>query len=244
MLSGSEYIVNDVLDAESDRKHPEKCKRPIASGRLKASRALLFSTLLMFAALGGAYIINMQFFIISVIYFLLMLSYSIFLKRLVIVDMLLISIGFVLRAVAGCFAINVLISPWLIICAFLLALFLALGRRRHELILLGTDVASHRKTLEFYSVELLDHMINIITATLIMSYSLYTFLAESIYMMATIPLAIYGLFRYLLLIGKGNAGGSPELLFKDKGILVCIILWFVLVVLILYTPLPKMLLGR
>lgn len=236
MLSGSEYIINDIIDVEKDRKHPKKCKRPIASGKLKVSHALLFAIILIIVAGGGAYLINTQFLSVSITYFLLILSYSLFLKHLIIVDILVISIGFVIRAIAGCLAINVFISPWLVICAFLLALFLALGKRRHELILLAENAKEHRRILEGYSVEMLDQMMSITTGALIVSYSLYTFLTDNICMMFTIPLVIYGLFRYLFLVHSKNIGEEPEMLFKDKGMVICMVLWVVLVVLILYTP--------
>ena len=157
-------------------------------------------------------------------------------------DLLVISIGFVIRAVAGCLAINVFISPWLIICAFLLALFLALGKRMHELILLAEDAKEHRRILEGYSVEMLDQMMSITTGALIISYSLYTFLADNNYMMLTIPLVIYGLFRYLFLVHAKNFGGETEMIFKDKGMVICMVLWVVLVVLILY-GIPNVVLG-
>ena len=183
---------------------------------------------------GGAYVINKSFFVISICYLLLILFYSLVLKYLIIVDLLVISVGFVIRAVAGCLAVNVFISPWLIICAFLLALFLALGKRRHELILLGEEAKGHRKILEEYSTEMLDQMIGITSGALIISYSLYTFLADDSYMMLTIPFAIYGLFRYLFLIHAKNFGGETEMIFKDKGMMLSMVLWAVLVVAILY----------
>lgn len=244
ILSGSEYIINDILDIEEDRKHPKKCKRPIASGELKVPYALLFVTILASVAVGGAYFVNRQFLIISITYLLLILFYSIFLKHLIIVDLLIVSIGFVIRAVGGCLAINVSISPWLIISAFLLALFLVLGKRRHEVVSFGNEARNYCRILEDYSTEMLDQMINITTGALIMSYSLYTFLAGNIYMMLTIPFVIYGLFRYLFLVHSRNIGGEPEMLFKDRGILICMILWVVLVMLILYgTPDVIMSLG-
>ena len=234
MLSGSEYLINDVLDIEKDKRHPKKCKRPIASGNLKASYALLFAILLVIIAGWSAYLINIPFLFISLAYYLLILSYSIFLKHLIIVDILGICIGFVIRAVAGCIAINVIITPWLIICAFLLALFLALGKRKHELILLGDDAKAHRKNLAHYSTDLLGQMINITSGALIISYSLYTFLTDNIYMMLTIPFVIYGLFRYLFMAHTTDIGGAPEDMFKDRGIIICMMLWSVLIFLILY----------
>ena len=183
---------------------------------------------------GGAYVINKSFFVISISYLLLILLYSLVLKYLIIVDLLVISVGFVIRAVAGCLAVNVFISPWLIICAFLLALFLALGKRRHELILLGEEAKGHRKILDEYSTVMLEQMLGITSSALIISYSLYTFLADNNYMMLTIPFAIYGLFRYLFLIHAKNFGGETERIFKDKGMVLSMILWAILVVLILY----------
>jgi 4-hydroxybenzoate polyprenyltransferase len=242
MLSGSEYIINDILDLEKDKNHPRKRKRPIASGKLNANHALAFALLLDLGALFGALLINKQFLLISITYLLLFLIYSIYLKHFIIVDILVISIGFVLRAVAGCLAIDVFISPWLIICAFMLALFLALGKRRHELVLLGTEAKAHRKILKDYTKEMLDQMIGIITATLIMSYSLYTFLTGNIFMMATIPFAIYGLFRYQMLIHKRDLGGEPEMLFKDTGMLTAMVLWVILVAMILY-GFPETIIG-
>jgi len=234
MLSGSEYIINDILDVEKDRKHPTKRKRLIASGELKKSHALLSAFLMIICGMGGAYVINTSFFVISISYLFLILLYSLVLKHLIIVDLLVISIGFVIRAIAGCLAINVFISPWLIICAFLLALFLALVKRRHELILLAENAKEHRRILEEYSVEMLDQMISITTGALIISYSLYTFLADNNYMMLTIPFAIYGLFRYLFMVHARNFGGETEMIFRDKGMVLSMILWAVLVVLILY----------
>lgn len=234
ILSGSIYIVNDILDVEKDVKHPKKSKRPIASGNLSVIPALAFSLITIFLALGWAYLINLNFFTISVIFFLLILTYTFLLKEIVIVDIMVISVGFVLRAIAGALAIGVFVSPWLIICAFLLALFLALGKRRHELVLLEIHAKDHRRILEGYSMEMLDQMINITTASLIMSYSLYTFFTGKIYMMITIPFAFYGLFRYIYLVHTKNIGGEPEMIFKDKGMVLSIVLWVLLVVLVLY----------
>ena len=235
MLSAGEYLINDVLDKERDRKHPIKCKRPVASGQLKVSHALLFASLLIVLALLGAYLtINIKFLFVSALYVILVLLYSLMLKHLVIADILAISIGFVIRAAAGCLAIEVLISPWLIICVFLLALFLALGKRKHELVLLDEEARVHRKILEGYSTKFLDQLIGISLGTLITSYCLYTFLTENNYMMLTIPVAVYGVFRYLFLVRTKNLGGETEMIFKDKGMVICLVLWVMLVVLILY----------
>jgi len=234
LLSGSIYIINDCLDVEKDRNHPKKCKRPLASGRLKTSHALLFSGIAVVAALLLAFTVNVSLLLVSLAFFGLILIYSLFLKELILVDILVISTGFVLRAVAGCVAIGVFVSPWLIICTFLMALFLALVKRRHELILLKDKAGSHRKILEGYSKEMLDQMTNITTAALVMSYSLYTFFAQNIYIMLTIPLAFYGVFRYLFLVHNDGMGGEPEMIFRDKGMVISMTLWVVLVIGVLY----------
>lgn len=242
MLSGSDYVINDILDIERDKSHPTKRERPIAYGKLKKSHAILFATILIILALSGSYLIDYLFFIVSIMFFFLHNAYTLFLKHIILVDVLTISTNFVIRAIAGCLAISVLVSPWLIICAFLLALFLALGKRRHELVLLGEEAKMHRKILEQYSTEMLEQMISITSGALIISYSLYTFLADNIYMMLTIPFAVYGLFRYLFLVHAKNFGGETEMIFKDKGMLLSMILWAVLVVLILY-GVPDVVIG-
>lgn len=234
LLSGSIYLINDVLDIEKDRKHPKKRERPLPSGKLKPYQAIVAATTFTLIALVGSYLINLPFFIISLAFFLLIMLYSLYLKNFIIVDIMIISTGFVMRAVAGALAISVIVSPWLIICAFLLALFLALGKRRHELFLLGDKVNEHRQSLDSFSTEMLDQMIIITTSTLIMSYSLYTFFTGKLLMMITIPFAFYGIFRYLFLIHSENMGGEPEMIFKDKGMVLSIILWALVVFLVLY----------
>jgi 4-hydroxybenzoate polyprenyltransferase len=233
-LSGSIYVINDIIDIEKDRNHPQKCNRPIASGKLKINNALISAVILIAAALGVSYLINMLFLSAALAFFLLILSYSLLLKHSIIVDMIVISIGFVIRAIAGCFAVGVIVSPWLIVGAFLLALFLAIGKRRHELVLLGDKAENHRKILDGYSTQMLDQMMNITTSALIMSYSLYTFFTGKIYIMLTIPIAFYGLFRYIYLVHAENFGGEPEMLFKDRGMIYSMIIWVILVIIVLY----------
>ena len=233
-ISGSGYIVNDVIDKKSDKKHPENCKRPIASGRLNIIPAMIFAIILILVNLGFSYFISIKFLLITFAYLLLTLLYSLFLKKIAIIDVMTISIGFVLRTIAGCFAINVFVSPWLIVSSFLLALFLALGKRRYELISLKDN--SSRSSMKNYSVYVIDQMINVTSTALIISYSLYTFLTQHYYLMITIPISIYGIFRYLFLTLEKNIGGSPELMFKDKPMLLCILLWIIIVILLLYKP--------
>ena len=234
LISGGEYIINDIIDREKDRNHPKKQKRPIASGMLKLNHALLFAIILIIGGLIASYFINIQFMILSISYILLILLYSLILKHIIIVDMLVISIGFVIRAIAGGVAINVFVSPWLIVCTFLVALFLAIAKRRHEVVLLGDEGKNHRKILSDYSTMVLDQMMSIATAALIISYSMYTFLSNNYYMMLTIPFAIYGIFRYLLLVHLSNFGGEAEMLFKDRGMQICIALWGVTAIGVLY----------
>lgn len=233
-LSGSIYLINDILDIEKDKNHPKKRLRPVASGKLKPAHAMVSAITVIIIVLGMAYLINKLFLGAAITFFILILIYSVFLKHIIIVDIMIISTGFVIRAIAGCLAVGVLISPWLIICAFLLALFLGIGKRRHELVLLGEKSGEHRKILDGYSTEMLDQMINITTSALIMSYSLYTFFTGKIFIMLTIPFVFYGLFRYIYLVHTENFGGEPEMLFKDKGMLMSMVLWVLLVIFVLY----------
>jgi len=233
-ISGCVYLINDIIDCDRDKIHPLKKKRPIASGELSIFSAFSTALILLFAGLGCAYTLNVLFFYSTLSFFLLMLAYSLLLKNYFLVDILTISVGFVIRAVAGCLVISVIISPWLILCAFFIALFLAIGKRRHELLLMGEEAIIHRKNLNSYSLGMLEQMISITTAVLIISYSLYTFLANNIVLMVTIPFIIYGIFRYLYLIHKKSHGGEPEKLFNDKGLIFCLVIWILLVTIILY----------
>jgi len=229
MLSSGEYIINDIIDRERDRKHPVKCKRPIASGELKMGQALTVAILLIVLALLGSYLtINTNFLIISASYVVLVLLYSLVLKHLVIADVLVISVGFVIRAVAGALAIDVFVSPWLIICTFLLALFLVLGKRWNELVVLSDAAASHRTSLSGLSISMLDKLIGIVTGALIVSYMLYTSSAHDYSLLITIPFVIYGLFRYLYLVHQKERGAEPEAVFKDKAMLINLAIWVVL----------------
>ena len=241
LLSSSVYVLNDLVDREKDRRHPLKKGRPIASGRVSPATAVLFCGLLLVMALAGAWFINWSFFIISLGYVVLNLSYSFWLKNVVIVDAMSIAVGFVLRAYAGAYAIEVPASKWLAINTLFLALFLAFGKRRHELVFLEDDAASHRTILSKYSPYLLDQLIGIVTASVVVVYMLYTFSPEvstklgTENLFLTIPFVIYGIFRYLYLIHQEEKGGSPtRVLISDRPILVNVILWLATVVLVLY----------
>jgi len=244
LLSGSVYLVNDVVDREEDRKHSTKSGRPIAAGRLSPSIALSAAVILALLALAGAFFIEPVLGVISLGYLLLITAYSLVLKRVVIVDVLVIAFGFILRVLAGGVAIEVPISEWLFICTFLLALFLALSKRRHELVLLEGEVSGHRKTLSEYSATLLDQMIAVVTSSTVMAYSLYTLaprtqIEVSPRLYYSIPFVIYGIFRYLYLIHRKAEGGEPgRTLFSDRPLLVDVLLWILAIILILrfYPP--------
>jgi len=243
-LSSAVYIFNDLADREADRQHPLKSMRPIAAGDLSPTTAAFAGVALAGAALAAATIMNPQLGLAAAAYLVLLLLYSAALKHFVIVDVLVISGGFVLRAAAGAVAVNVPISHWLLVCTTLLALFLALSKRRHELTLLGDGAVGHRRILEEYSPYLLDQMIAVVTASTLAAYTLYTTDAETAARLGTtrlgltIPFVLYGIFRYLYLVHQKRGGGSPStLLATDRPLLACVALWAVSVAVILYFPL-------
>ncbi len=240
-LSGSVYLINDVADREGDRRHPVKGHRPIASGELSVAIAVNVAVVLGAAAIGAAFFLGWRFALISAAYFVLMTLYSGLLKHLVILDVLTIAIGFVLRAAAGAAAIDVVISHWLLVCTILLALFVALAKRRAELVLLAQDATGHRRILGEYSPYLLDQMIGVVTASTLIAYILYTISPETIakfgtgWLELTVPFPLYGIFRYLYLVHRHEAGGSPaDLLLTDRPLLACVALWAAAVVVIIY----------
>lgn len=236
--ASSIYIINDIMDAKEDRQHPEKKSRPIASGAISPVFAGVISALLMMIALAGSYIINTGFFWVISAYVAMNLFYTVKLKHVVILDIFVVAAGYVLRAVAGALIIDAAISAWLLICTSLLALFVILGKRRHELAILS-DASKHRKILDEYSIPLIDEMIAVVTPSVVIAYSLYTFTSETAsrhqYLMLTIPFVLYGIFRYLYLMHKKNLGGSPELIFlKDAPTIVNILFWVCANVIIVY----------
>ncbi|MCP1422090.1 4-hydroxybenzoate polyprenyltransferase [Paenibacillus sp. DS2363] len=232
LVAGCVYILNDFVDRDRDRQHPVKRYRPMASGQVNPSHALLFGIILLILSVGTAFMMNPLFGVLCIVYFLLNVSYSFVLKHLVILDMMTIAAGFVLRAIAGGVLIHVPFTPWFLICTMLLSLFLAIGKRRNELTLLEGNTGSHRKVLDNYSITLLDQFNTIVTTATIISYSLFTFTSDrTIHLMWTIPLVIYGMFRYLYLIHMKNQGGSPDrVLFEDKPILITVMLYVISVV--------------
>jgi 4-hydroxybenzoate polyprenyltransferase len=243
VLSGVVYLVNDVSDRDTDRQHPLKARRPIASGALPVPVAIASAIVLAVLALISAFMLGWPFFIVATIYLVLQTLYSGPLKHIVIIDVLTIAIGFVLRAVAGAVVVNVDISHWLLVCTILLALFISLVKRRHELVLLAGGATSHRPILGEYSPYLLDQMIAVVTASTLISYIFYTISPETEekfgthWLGLTIPFPLYGIFRYLYLVHQREGGGSPaDLLITDRPLLVCVTLWALSVALLIYQP--------
>jgi 4-hydroxybenzoate polyprenyltransferase len=245
-LSGVVYIFNDLADRAADQQHPLKRLRPIASGRLSSSTAAIAATVLGVVSLAAAVLLSPMFAVLSATYVALLVLYSVVLKHLVIIDALTIAAGFVLRAAAGAVAVFVPISHWLLVCTTLLALFLVLSKRRHELTLLADGAMTHRPILEEYSPYLLDQMIAVVTASTLVAYSVYSTSTETAERLnttrlgLTIPFVLYGIFRYLYLVHQKRAGGSPaDLLLTDRPLLACVGLWALSVALILYSPLGR-----
>lgn len=235
LTASSIYILNDYKDIEADRNHPTKKYRPMASGHLNPKLALATGIVLLTVSLVVSFIANKLFFFILLIYFLSNVLYSLFLKHIVIIDIMLIAFGFVLRAIGGAVVINVPFTPWFLLCAMLLSLFLAIGKRRNELNLALKEDSSHRKVLDDYSLPFLDQLTSIVSSATIVSYAVFTFTAGgTIHLMWTIPFVVYGIFRYLYLIHVKDEGGAPEkVLFEDKHILITVILYVISVLVIL-----------
>jgi 4-hydroxybenzoate polyprenyltransferase len=243
-LSGVVYLVNDIADRESDRQHPLKAQRPIASGALAVPTAWTAAAVLAAAALASSVVLGWRFAAVSLAFLTLQALYSGPLKHIVIIDVLTLATGFVLRAIAGAVAVDVDISHWLLVCTILLALFMALAKRRHEIVLLAGSATSHRPILGEYSAYLLDQMISVVTASTLITYIFYTVSPETQekfgtpWLGLTIPFPLYGIFRYLYLVHQRDGGGSPaDLLLTDRPLLICVALWALAVVLIIYRPL-------
>ena len=232
LVSGADYLINDVRDRESDALHPKKRRRPIAAGLVSPATAVTFAVAVGSLAIAGSFLIDWRTGLALVVYISLMTGYSFYLKHEVILDVMTIAAGFVLRAVAGAYAINVPVSPWLYVVTALGALFLAITKRRAEVVLLQEDATGHRSTLALYSPALLDQMTAMVTASTVIAYALYTFTAANLpsnhAMMLTIPFVVYGIFRYLYLALTHNEGGSPEeVLLKDIPLMLTIAGWVV-----------------
>jgi 4-hydroxybenzoate polyprenyltransferase len=242
-LSGSMYLINDVLDADRDRMHPQKRHRPVASGRLRPGLALAAGGALAVAACLAAFALSARLGVVALSYAGLLVAYSGGLKHFVILDALIIAAGFVLRALAGVVVIGEEFSHWLLLCTILLALFLTFGKRRHELLLLEDGAVEHRPILFEYTPQLLDQMIAVVAASTLMAYALYTVSPETAAKLGsgqlplTIPFVLYGLLRYLYLLYRQDLGGNPsEHLLTDRALLLDVALWAGAVVVLLYGP--------
>ena len=245
-LSGSVYLSNDVWDRDADRSHPLKRTRPIAAGDLSPRTALSAAAVLAAVPLAAAFLIDVALGAVATGYVLLLLLYSAALKHVVIIDVLTIAGGFVLRAIAGALAVSVPIGAWLLSCTTLLAMFLALSKRRHELLLLGEGAVGHRPILEEYSPYLLDQMIAVVTASTVIAYAVFATSADTAQRLGTsrlgltIPFVLYGIFRYLYLVHQKRGGGSPAaLLAADRPLMACVVLWVGTVAILMYSPLGK-----
>ncbi len=240
LISSAVYIFNDLLDAESDRQHPVKKNRPIASGKLPVPVAVVAGTVLVLFTLMAGYLLAWQFALTLLVYFAMMLAYSKWLKQVLILDVLILAAGFVLRVHAGTTLIVVeRFSPWLYVLMTLLALYLGFGKRRAELALLSQDAAGHRQVYESYTIPLLDQFITIVSGTTIVAYSLYTFFrpAAPESLMLTIPFVVYAIFRYLYLVEVKQIGGEPEeILLSDRPLQLSILLWGLAVLVVFYLP--------
>ncbi len=248
-LSSAVYVINDLADIEKDRQHPKKRFRPLASGALKKEAAIAAAIVLPLIALPLSYVLDRGFAAVAVVYLTVNLAYSFWLKHYAIVDVLIVALGYLLRVTGGALIIHVAISPWLYICMTLLALFMGFGKRRGELVLLNrngqaVNNQASRRVLGDYSLPFLDELINLVSSTTVMAYSLYTFSADNLpqnnAMMLTIPFVLYGIFRYLYLIHIRGEGGAPEeLVLTDRPLQVTFALWGASAVLILYMNNPQ-----
>jgi 4-hydroxybenzoate polyprenyltransferase len=240
-LSGAMYLFNDVVDRDKDRLHPRKRERPVAAGRLSPRAAVAAGVLLLAAALVAAAFLSRGLLLVAAGYVILLTAYSMGLKHVVIVDVIVVACGFVLRAVAGAVAVDVEISGWLLICTVQIALFLALGKRRHEYLTLEGEAARHRPVLAEYSAGLLDQMIAVVTASTVTAYALYTMSPETVakfhthWLPVTLPFVLYGIFRYLYLLYRKELGGNPsEVVLNDRALLINAVCWIAAVLVILY----------
>jgi UbiA prenyltransferase family len=240
-VSSAGYAINDINDREVDRVHPEKRLRPLASGELTVSEASVTAAVLGAIGLGLSAAIGPAFLGVAALYIAMQFLYSRFAKQVVIVDVIVVAIGFVLRAYAGGVAIDVAVSPWLIFITFVLALFIALGRRRHELVSLGVDAMEHRGPLGDYSVRSIDQMISMVGGATLVAYMIYTASPEvarklgTPYLFFTVPFVAFGILRYLYLINECDKGGDPaRLVLSDRPLMLSIVLWMIADIIILY----------
>lgn len=243
-IASGAYVMNDLRDCERDRQHPLKSQRPLPSGRVRRSTATALCCGLMVTGIAGAAGLGSAFACLAALYLILQVGYTFWLKEVVILDVMAIAAGFVIRAVAGGVVISVPVSPWLIICTFLLMTFLGFCKRRHELVLLEARATDHRASLREYSPYFLDQMIAVVTASTVVAYAIYTASPEVIHKLGTdklyltIPFVLFGIFRYLYLVHQREEGGNPtQVLFTDRPLLVDLLLWVASATLLIYARL-------
>jgi len=235
-VSSAVYILNDIVDKEKDKAHPKKKKRPIPSGKVTVGTAeVIMAVLFIISFMLVSFLLTRIFLVIVMLYVIMQVLYTAKLRDIFMLDILTISFGFVFRAIAGAVVIEVTVSPWLIVCTFLLALFLAVSKRYHELVELKEGHSKHRKTLEVYNENMLEHMLTVTIACAILAYTMYTFMSNNQWLMLTIPNVVYGLFQYMQLVHTKKHGTEPELIFKDKGMVANLAIWVSIIVCILYS---------
>jgi len=239
--ASSVYIINDIKDLEQDRLHPVKKFRPLPAGRISTRQAAFLSVILAVISLALAFWLNLHYGALLALYWVMMIVYSFALKHVVIVDIMIISAGFIIRAISGAVVLDVMISRWLLACAIFLSLFLILAKRRNEIVELGANASEHRAILDEYGERFLDQMIAVVTACTVISYVLYTLDPGTVQkfhtanLILTVPFVIYGIFRYLYLVYQKNMGGRPEMiLLADRPLLLSVFLWVAVSVFILY----------
>ncbi|MEO0077972.1 MAG: decaprenyl-phosphate phosphoribosyltransferase [candidate division WOR-3 bacterium] len=241
LASGAIYIVNDIADRRNDQIHPQKSRRPIASGQVGTGPAVLAAVVSFVLALAAGFWLDWRFGLLLVVYLVMQMAYSFWLKRIVVLDVMVVAAGFAIRAVSGTYVVHVRLSPWLFVCTILLALFLAIAKRRHELVNLEGGGVAHRSVLGHYSRTLLDQMIAVATSATVIGYCLYTIAPETVAkfgttnLILTVPFVLYGIYRYLYLVYRQEQGGAPEkVLFTDPPLFVAVLLWLLSIVTVLY----------
>jgi 4-hydroxybenzoate polyprenyltransferase len=235
-VSGVNYIINDIIDIENDKRHPEKRKRALPSGEISKKDSTIFAIILLLFSVYFSFSLSYLFGLGIILFIFLGVAYSLFLKNIFIVDIITIGISLTLRAILGVIIIDAYISPWLVLCTFLLALFLALGKRKGELNLMGKNAIKHKKVFNYYNNQLLDLLITSTLTTLLISYFIYCiFHATHMFIITTIPVAAYLLFRYLsLILSKNFISERPEKIIKNKDMIIGVVIWIVLIMVSLY----------
>lgn len=235
LMSSTNYILNDILDREKDKIHPEKKNRPIASGKISIVTATIIASILAITSLVVAFFLSEVFFVLLLIFFMLTQIYSLYFKEELFADIIFISTNFVLRAMGGAFILDVRLSPWLILCTFFLSFFIAVGKRKADFAFLKENAQKHKKVLEEYEERITSTLMTIATSSLLLSYSLYSFLSIYPHLIFSIPFALYVILRYFYLIETKNViARHPEFFFKDKRLVFGIVLWAFLVILLMY----------